>query len=193
MCRFDPDRRYALEVFQTLIMFAKSLPKTASLFLILLLSGFHPGTARAADEDSKTVLAEEVLELAYSPNNLRDSFAGFLEPALDAMKRDGMPDEARAEMRKAFTEWFDQEVKWAEIKPKLVQIYAHDFTEEELRSLLAFLQKPLGQKVMAKLPLVVQDGSLAGQHYFMSKQDSLNAKLAPIVEKYKSKPANQER
>jgi len=43
---------------------------------------------------------------------------------------------------------------------------------------------------MAKLPLVMQDGSLAGQQYFMSKQDSLNAKLAPIVAKYKAKPAN---
>jgi hypothetical protein len=166
-------------------MFATSPSKALRLSLLLLLLGAHPRFARA-DDDSRTILAEEVLELAYSPQNLRDSFSGFLEPALDAMKRDGMPDAARAEMRKAFTEWFDEEVKWAEIKPKLVQIYAHDFTEEELRMLLAFLEKPLGQKVMAKLPLVMQDGSLAGQQYFMSKQDSLNAKLAPIIEKYKA-------
>jgi hypothetical protein len=103
------------------------------------------------------------------------------------MKRDGMPDAARAEIRKAFLEWFDQEVKWEEIKPKLVQIYAKDFTEEELRALLAFLDKPIGQKVMAKLPLVMQDGALVGQQYFMSKQDSLNEKLAPIIEKYEGK------
>jgi hypothetical protein len=163
--------------------------KAIRLLLIVLLVGIHPRFARA-DEDTRTVLAEEVLELAYSPGNLRDSFSGFLEPALDAMKRDGMPEAARTEVKKAFTEWFDEEVKWAEMKPKLVQIYAHDFTEEELRALLAFLQKPLGQKVMSKLPLVMQDGSLAGQHYFMTKQDSLNAKLAPIIEKYKNKPAN---
>jgi hypothetical protein len=173
-------------------MSAISSSKTVPLALLILLLGFHPRLARGAgDVDSRTALAEQVLELAYSPNNLRDSFAGFLEPALDAMKREGMPDAARTEMRKAFTEWFDEEVKWAEIKPKLVQIYAHDFTAEELHTLLVFLQKPLGQKVMAKLPLVMQDGSLAGQQYFMSKQDSLNAKLAPIVEKYKTKPAAQ--
>jgi hypothetical protein len=160
------------------------------ILLLLLLAGLHPGAARAADDDdNRTLLAGEVLDLAYSPNNLRDSFTGFLEPALDAMKRDGMPDAARAEVRQAFTEWFDEEVKWTEIKPKLVQIYAHDFTEEELQTLLDFLSKPLGQKVMAKLPLVMQDGSLAGQQYFISKQDSLNAKLAPIIEKYKNKPA----
>jgi hypothetical protein len=163
---------------------------------LLVLLAFPPWLGRAAtdtpvpdDQDPHIILASEVLELAYSPNSLRDSFEGFLTPALDAMKRDGMPDAARAEMRKAFLAWFDQNVKWDEIKPKLVQLYAKDFTTEELRALLTFLDKPVGQKVMAKLPLVMQDGALVGQQYFMSKQDSLNAMLAPIVEKYEGKGA----
>jgi hypothetical protein len=162
--------------------------KIFAFSLVALAAAIHPRAARA-DEDDRKALASQVLELAYSPSSLRDSFSGFLDPALDAMKREGMPDAARTEMRKAFIEWFDQEVKWPEMKPKLVEIYAHDFTEEELRALLAFLQKPLGQKVMTKLPLVMQDGALAGQHYFQSKQDSLNAKLEPIYEKYKSQQA----
>lgn len=169
-------------------MFAISSSKAIRLSLLPLLLALHPCPARAGEAE-RLELAQQVLELAYSPSNLRDSFSGFLEPALDAMKRDGMPDAARTEMKKAFTEWFDQEVKWPEIKPKLVQIYARDFTEEELHTLLNFLQKPLGQKVMTKLPLVMQDGALAGQQYFISKQDSLNAKLSPIVEKYRTKPA----
>jgi hypothetical protein len=154
--------------------------------LLLALLAAHPRWARG-EEDTKTILAEEVLELAYSPDNLRQSFEGFLDPALDAMKKDGMPDAARDEVKKAFTQWFDEEVKWTEIKPKLVELYAKDFSEEELVALLKFLQKPEGQKVMAKLPLVMQDGALVGQQYFISKQDSLNARLAPIVEKYKGK------
>jgi hypothetical protein len=160
-----------------------------ALCLLLLLT-VHPPSARAdqQDDDNRTLLAGEVLELAYSPASLRDSFAGFLNPALDAMKRDGMPDAARDEVKKAFLQWFDQEVKWDEIKPALVQIYAKDFTEEELQTLLDFLSKPLGQKVMAKLPLVMQDGAIAGQQYFMSKQDSLNALLAPIMKKYNVQP-----
>jgi hypothetical protein len=154
--------------------------------LVLLL---HPCFARA-DDNEKNLLAAQVLELAYSPATLRDNFSEFLDPALDAMARDGMPAAARAEVRKAFTEWFDQEVKWEDIKPKLVEIYARDFTEEELDALLSFLQKPLGRKVISKLPLVMHEGSVAGRQYFMSKQDSLNAKLAPIIAKYKSKTGN---
>jgi len=163
--------------------------KALHLSLLLLLVAIHPRFAQAAakdDDDDRTFLASQVLELAYSPNTLRDSFSGFLDPALDAMKREGMPEAARTEMRKAFTEWFDQEVKWSDIKPKLIEIYSHDFTPEELRTLLAFLQKPLGQKVMAKLPLVMQDGAFAGQQYFKTKSDSLNAKLAPIFQKYQN-------
>ena len=143
-----------------------------------------PAGGTPGQSNSRTELASEVLELAYSPSNLRDSFQGFLTPALDAMTREGMPDAARKEARAAFTQWFDEEVKWSEIKPKLVQIYAHDFTEEELRALLAFLEKPLGQKVMTKLPLVMQDGALAGHEYFLSKRDSLIAKIQPIFDKY---------
>ena len=168
-------------------MFAIPPPKAVHLWLLLLL--IHPCFARA-DDDSRTILAEEVLELAYSPSTLRDNFSGFIDPALDAMARDGMPAAARDDVRKAFTEWFDQEVKWEDIKPKLVQIYAHDFTEDELRALLSFLQNPLGRKVITKLPLVMREGAVAGQEYFMSKQDSLNAKLAPIIAKYKSKTGN---
>lgn len=170
-------------------MFATPSPRIIRLCLLPLLLIIHPRFARA-DDDSRTILAEEVLELAYSPDNLRENFAGFIDPALDAMTRDGMPAAARDDVRKAFTDWFDQEVKWEDIKPRLIQIYAHDFTEDELRALLAFLQKPLGQKVIAKLPLVMRDGAIAGQQYFMSKQDSLNARLAPIIAKYKSKSAN---
>ena len=171
---------------------AKLRLRTVAIASTLILLGMPPRFARASAPgdtpvpDNRTILAEEVLELAYSPSTLRDSFAGFLNPALDAMKRDGMPDAARDEVKKAFMEWFDEEVKWDDIKPKLVQIYAHDFTEPELGTLLRFLQKPLGQQVMAKLPLVMQDGALAGQEYFAGKQDSLNAKLAPIIAKYKA-------
>jgi hypothetical protein len=170
-------------------MFANASARAILASLFLLLATLHAAPAQS-DDDNKTILAGEVLELAYSPNTLRDSFAGFLDPALDTMTRQGMPPAAREEVRKAFTEWFTQEVKWEELKPKLVQIYTRDFTEEELRALLTFLQKPLGQKVMTKLPLVVQDGALAGQQYFISKQDSLNAKLAPIIAKYKAKTGN---
>jgi hypothetical protein len=174
--------------------YSRTVALAATLSLLTLLPARLACAADAASTpvpDSRTILAEEVLELAYSPSTLRDSFAGFLNPALDAMKRDGMPDAARAEVKKAFLEWFDEEVKWDDIKPKLVQIYAHDFTEAELGTLLRFLQKPLGQQVMAKLPLVMQDGALAGQEYFATKQDSLNAKLAPIIAKYKAEQSGK--
>ena len=158
-----------------------------ALSLSLLLAGV-PRFARAAEgpTQEKLDLAAKVLELAYTPTTLRDSFSGFLNPALDAMKAQGMPEAARTEMRKAFTEWFDEQIRWTEMKPKLIRIYAQDFSEEELKALLSIYQQPLGMKVMTKLPAVMQDGAQAGQEYFMSKRESLDQKIAPIFEKYKT-------
>lgn len=157
------------------------------LFALVLAAPALAADPKQDDAPSKarTGLAAQVLDLAYTPTALRDSFSQFLNPALDAMKQQGMPDSARAETRRAFTSWFDEDIKWEEIKPKLIDLYAKAFTEEELRGLLAIYQQPLGQKIMAKLPIILQAGSMIGQQYYNSKQDALNAKLAPIVEKYK--------
>ena len=153
-------------------------------FLCAAVHGAEPQENEKPDK-VRADLASKILELAYSPTTLRDSFSQFLNPALDAMKQQGMPDSARAETRRAFTAWFDEDIKWEEIKPKLVELYSKALTEEELRGLLAIYQQPLGRKIMAKLPLVLQEGSLIGQQYYNSKQDALNEKLAPIVQKYK--------
>ena len=109
---------------------------------------------KSADKPDKarTGLASQILELAYTPTALRDSFSQFLNPALDAMKQQGMPDSARAETRRAFTSWFDEDIKWEEIKPKLIDLYAKAFTEEELRGLLAIYQQPLGRKSWPSSP-----------------------------------------
>lgn len=165
-------------------MFTTRCFRVVCLALVILPAGLVSRPARG-DEDNRTILAREVLELTYSPGSLRDSFGAFLQPVLNGMKRDGLPDAAQEEVRKAFLEWFNQEVRWDDIKPKLVQVYAQDYTEEELWALVNFLKNPLGQKVIAKVPLVMHDCGVTGQGYFASKQDSLNAKLAPILAKYR--------
>jgi hypothetical protein len=160
-------------------------PQAIALLMLLALAAAH--AARAADDDDKTIYAQQVLDLIYSPTTLRDSFSGLIDPALEKMKDQGMPEAARDEARRAFIEWFDQEVKWADIEPGLVKVYTQDFSEDELRMLLNILQKPLGQSVISKLPLVMRDGSLVGREYFQSKEASLDAKLGPIMAKYRDK------
>lgn len=183
-CRNSTPTAGSCQIFPTLMNIRRFAPLCLALALSLPVFGADQKDD-AGNTKVRSELASKILELAYSPTSLRDSFSQFLNPALDAMKQQGMPESARTETRRAFTSWFDEDIKWEEIKPKLAELYTKAFTEEELRGLLAIYQQPLGQKIMAKLPIVLQEGSIIGQQYYNSKQDALNARLAPIVQKYK--------
>jgi hypothetical protein len=85
------------------------------------------------------------------------------------------------------SEWFDAEIKWADIRPKMVDLYVKEFSEQELKDLLAFYQTPVGKKAITSLPVIMRQGATIGQEYAASKQDSLKKRVQTIVEKYRPK------
>lgn len=46
----------------------------------------------------------------------------------------------------------DKAIGWDKIKPDLTDLYASQFSEQELEQLIAFYESPLGRKVLTKLP-----------------------------------------
>lgn len=52
-----------------------------------------------------------------------------------------------------------------ELTDMVVPIYAEYFTHEEIKQLLAFYDTPLGQKVIATLPAIMQESMAAGQKW----------------------------
>ena len=50
-----------------------------------------------------------------------------------------------------------------EFTDMLVPIYARYYTQDDIRQLIAFYQSPLGRKMVATNPMVVQDSMAAGQ------------------------------
>ena len=111
----------------------------------------------------------------------------MIDPLVGSMKQRGMPEAAALEVKEAFKQWFTTEIKWEDIKPKMVEIYVQQFTEPELKDLYAFYQSPTGQKAIEKLPIVTKQGALIGSEYAQTKQQSLQAKLKEIAEKYAAK------
>ncbi|WP_164513439.1 DUF2059 domain-containing protein [Thiosocius teredinicola] len=49
-----------------------------------------------------------------------------------------------------------QEMRWEKLEPHYVQIYVDVFSEDELRDLIAFYRTPLGQKMLEKMPQIMQ-------------------------------------
>ena len=60
----------------------------------------------------------------------------------------------------------------------MAEIYARNFTEEELRGLTAFMRGPIGQKFVSKQGELAQSGMVAGQQF----AQVLLARMKPRIE-----------
>ncbi|MEL7141002.1 MAG: DUF2059 domain-containing protein [Cyanobacteria bacterium J06573_11] len=62
--------------------------------------------------------------------------------------------------------WWDtfvEKVDYDELNALVVPIYARHYTSEEVAALLEFYQTPIGQTVIAKTPIILEESFAAGQ------------------------------
>lgn len=141
-------------------------------------------SAALADPAAHRQLASEVLDVVNTPVALRTAMSSAVGPLLERMRAEGAPEEAIREIKAAMLEWADKEIVWDEVKPQLIDLYVREFTEDELRQLLAFYRTPVGAKTLSRFPVILSEGSRIGREYAESKQASLEAKLEKIAAKY---------
>jgi|SRR5690554_785408 hypothetical protein len=70
-----------------------------------------------------------------------------------------LPPEKRAAantVQRETTEWFREFFAWEQIRELYADIYIEVFTEEEMRELIKFYRSPLGQKLLAKAPELME-------------------------------------
>lgn len=154
-----------------------------SLLTTLLLCTL--ATSALADEASHRALSAKILALSGAKEGLKSGFLAVIDPMIAGMKERGLPEEGAVEMKAAIVEWFDAEVKWEELEPKMVELYMKEFTESELQDMINFYETPTGRKTLERLGPIMQQGAQIGQEYFTGKQDSLTKKIQPIIEKHK--------
>jgi hypothetical protein len=85
--------------------------------------------------------------------------------------------------------WLSGLFAWERTRDLYVEIYVEAFTEDELNELIAFNQSPLGQKVLKRMPGIMQR-SLETTHRLMRETEpELNRRLHKIIleleQKYK--------
>ena len=77
----------------------------------------------------------------------------------------------------------DKAISWEKLQPDMVKLYTDNFTEQELKDLVAFYQSPLGKKVQAKMPQISQQS-------FQMTQEKLQPAV-PVVDKLLSDMTNE--
>lgn len=120
---------------------------------------------------------------------LKAGFARSLDPMLQQLRARGAPAAMITELQEATDQWFNTEIKWEELQPRLVELYVDAYTETELQEILGFIKTPTGQKMIKNNATLMQRGMAIGQQYAMSKAATLQAKIQEISAKYQPAPA----
>ena len=68
-------------------------------------------------------------------------------------------------------------------KEAMIPIYDKHFTDPELKELIRFYATPLGTKLIATMPALMQDGMVAGQRWGMSLGPKINQRITTKLKK----------
>jgi hypothetical protein len=145
--------------------------KRGILATLLLLISLACGTASAQVTSSiDPAKADSIRELTRITGqaNLARQVMGQMIEQFKTMMPD-VPARAWTEMMA------DENVD--ELMEKTIPIYDRNFTQEDINGLLAFYRSDLGQRVLAKMPVVMQESMLAGKEWGESVAQRIMEKL----------------
>lgn len=138
-----------------------------------------------ADDTSERALASKLIDLTGGKDNMKAAFDAVINNVIDNMQQHGMPQAGVDELKAAVDKWYVANIHFEDVRPKMVDAYLKDFTEADLKTILAFYESPVGQKAIKTMPDVLRTGAMAEQDYTKEKIPSLNAELTPILVKYR--------
>jgi len=141
-------------------------------FLSLLCASIAllPPLSARADEASHRKSAEALLtQMNMEP---------MMNQAVDQMLQVQVQQNPQiAPFREQMKTFLSKYMSWASIKDDMVKIYAAEFTEPELKELLAFYQTPVGRKTIERMPALMAKGAEIGQKRVQEHLPELQATI----------------
>ncbi len=132
----------------------------------------------AQNDASRKRVAEELLVVAHA----QESFNETMEKALEGQSKI-LPEENRAAFVGAMKDFINTYMKWEVIKSEMVNLYASEFTESELKELIAFYKTPIGQKILIKLPAITTRSMEIGTKILTDHKEELTQLMMKAMEK----------
>ncbi|MDU0371222.1 DUF2059 domain-containing protein [Hymenobacter endophyticus] len=139
-------------------------------------AGTPPAATKAPLSAGQRKAAEELLAASNSEKNLTESIDRMLASQIE--QNPGMKA-VEPEMRA----YINKYMSWSAMKEDMVQLYAHEFTEKELKELAKFYQTPIGRKTIDKMPQLMAASMEIGQRRM---QEHLPELQQAIAEKMKA-------
>ena len=109
-----------------------------------------------ADSASTHQAAEELVRTMHLGEQMRAMVPALIEN-FSAMR----PQDPK--LRQIMQQFFDTWFTAAELEPRIIEIYADTFTEQELKQYVRFYKTPAGQKLLEKSPELSARGMEIGR------------------------------
>lgn len=138
------------------------MKKTVVLAAALLALGAPPAAAQNAVRHE---LALQLLEAMHVPDQLQASVNASVAAQLQAPQMRGMEGVLR--------DFFARYITWNALKDPYADLYARQFTEDELRAMTAFYRSPAGQKLARSTPQLMREGAQLGERVVRAHQAEL--------------------
>ena len=122
-----------------------------------------------ADEASRRAKAQEMLALLHMDRLLDQMMNNMLDQMSTVTKQLGgrnvkPEDQTKVdEFQKKVFQLIQSQMGWKALEPEYVDIYAKDFTDEQLDAILVFYKSPAGVALIEKLPTLTTQGTELAQ------------------------------
>jgi hypothetical protein len=159
------------------------LMKRLTVMTVLVLA-LSPLAAWCAEPDSHRQAAAELLKVM----NMENSMIAAASSMLDAQAQS---NPGLAPYRDVIQKWMEKYLTWAAVGPRMTDLYTEAFTEPEIRDMIAFYKTPTGQKTLAKMPVLLQQGMQIGMEVTQQHKAELETMIharGEELEKAKKKP-----
>lgn len=126
------------------------------LVLAVVICGF--GFSIQDFEATEIDKREDIMELMKLQNST-DMGVQVMKTMLDSFKASGLvlPDNLVDE--------FLDEVQFSELLEQIVPIYEKHLSHQDVKELIKFFQSPVGQKLIEKQPLIIQESMVVGMKW----------------------------
>ncbi len=147
-------------------------------------------TPAYADDASERKVAEELLEvggLKESMQQSQDQMVGAITGSIigPIKEKSQCFDDAAAQgfagdLKTIIVKYMNYDAE----KKFMADVYVAEFTEDELKQILAFNKSPVGQKAIQKMPIIMQKGMTFGQNMFKEHQQEIQDQIKQSLAKY---------
>ncbi|KAA1158986.1 DUF2059 domain-containing protein [Pseudoalteromonas distincta] len=159
---------------------------------VLLLSLLIFSSSLYAEQSTKQQKIDELINV-MNLDSMVDSMYGQVEGMMKGMSDQmGVKPSEQAIFDKYYgdmTTVLKTEMSWAKMQPMMVNVYDKHFSEQEIADMLAFYKTDTGQKILEKMPVVMQESMQMSQSLMkdaMPKIQTLAQQLSDELEQSRS-------